>query len=196
MSTATVNCTVRDVLSLVECFSSFPLGVRQALHLPSPVASSSTAVSTSEEEGLHASPLLLNLNVYICDVSVYFGGGGIAPQALLLTTAASTSEEEGQALLLTTTVATSEEEGLHLTPLPRIDGGYFGGRGTGPPAHSSGVYFVFPTVDGELTFGGVNTAHYTGVFAHTNLENTSYSPVLCHLHWQSSRRRVSHRWCL
>ena len=150
------------MLSLVECFSSFLLGVgRQALHSPSPVASSATVASTSEGEGLHADPLLHILSEYICDVSVFFGGRGIAPQALLLSTA----------------VATSEEEGLHFTPLPRIAGGYFG-KGQGPPPHTSGVYFVFLAVDGELHLGGVNSAHYTGVLAYTNFESTSYSPVL------------------
>ena len=48
------------------------------------------------------------------------GGGGIAPLALLLTN----------------TVTASEEEGLHLTPLPRNAGRYFGGGGTGPPPHN------------------------------------------------------------
>ena len=56
----------------------------------------------------------------------YLGGGGIAPQALLLAT----------------TVATSEEEGLHLTALPRNIGRYFRGGGTGPPPHNSNVYSV------------------------------------------------------
>ena len=45
-------------------------------------------------------------------------------------------------------------------------------------------------VDGELTFGGVNSAHYTGDFVYMILESTSDLPVFCHLHWQSSRRRV------
>ena len=135
---------------------------RQALHTPSPAPSSATVAYTSEEEGLHADPLPHNLSGYICDVSVHFGGGGgIAPQAILLTTA----------------VVTSEEEGLHLPPLPRIAGGYFGGGGTGPPPHSIGMFFVFPTVDGELTLGGVNTVHHTGVRT-------------CHLSWQSSWRWV------
>ena len=92
----------RDVLFLVECFSSFPLGVgRQAFHTPSPVASSATVASSSEED---------------CT--------------------------------------------------------------SGPPPHISGVSFVFPAVDGELNFGGVNSAHYTGVFAYTNFESTSEWAVL------------------
>ena len=131
MSSATANCTVRDVLSLVVFFV-IPSGSGETSSPPpSPVASSTTAASTSEEEGLHASPLPHNLSGSICDVSVPFGGGGIAPQALLLTT----------------TVATSEEEGMHLTPLPRnTSGSICDVSGTGPPPYSSGVYFVFPAI--------------------------------------------------
>ena len=65
-----------------------------------------------------------------------------------------------------TSPCSSEEEGLHLTPLPRIAGGYFGGGGTGPSPHSTGMYFVFPAFDGELTFGGIDSMHYTGVCVH------------------------------
>ena len=60
----------------------------------------------------------------------------------------------------------SEEEGLHLTPLPRIAGRYFGGGGTGTPPHNIGLFVFSPAVDGELTYGGVNTVHHTEV--HTN----------------------------
>ena len=111
---------------------------------PSPVASSTTAASTSEEEGLHAGALPHNLNGYICDISVYFGGGGIAPQAFLLTTAVATSEEEGIA-----------PQGLP----PNNSGGYFGGGGiapqalflaegggTGPPPHNNGEYFALSRI--------------------------------------------------
>ena len=62
-------------------FLALPLGVgRQALH-PSP-------------------------RDFFFNSGEYFGGGGIAPQALRLTATSSTSEEEGQALLLTTAVCT------------------------------------------------------------------------------------------
>ena len=47
----------------------------------------------------------------------------------------------------------SEEEGLHLTPLPRIAGRYFGGGGTGTPPHNIGLFVFSPAVDGELTYG-------------------------------------------
>ena len=44
---------------MVVSFSSLPLGVeRQALHPPSPAASSTTAAGTSEEEGLHTALFL------------------------------------------------------------------------------------------------------------------------------------------
>ena len=47
------------VVDMVVSFSSLPLGVeRQALHLPSPAASSTTASGTSEEEGLHTALFL------------------------------------------------------------------------------------------------------------------------------------------
>ena len=49
---------------------------------------------------------------------------------------------------------------------------------SGPPPHIIRVSFVFPAVDGELNFGGVDSAHYTGVFAYTNFESTSEWPVL------------------
>ena len=47
------------VVDMVVSFSSLPLGVeRQALHTPSPAASSTTAAGTSEEEGLHTALFL------------------------------------------------------------------------------------------------------------------------------------------
>ena len=49
---------------------------------------------------------------------------------------------------------------------------------SGPPPHIIRVSFVFPAVDGELNFGGVDSAHYTGVFAYTNFESTSEWAVL------------------
>ena len=49
-------------------------------------------------------------------------------------------------------------------------------------------------VDGESTISGVNGAYYTGDFIYTNLDSTSYLPSWP-LSWQSSRRRVDHKWC-
>merc|ERR1712122_440899 len=39
------------------------------------------------------------------------------------------------------------------------------------------AFYLGNQVDGELTIGGVNSAHYTGDFAYTNLESTSYWQV-------------------
>ena len=78
---------------------------RKALHPSSPVASSSTTAGTSEEEGLHARPLLRILEVAFNVVSGDLGGGRIALRPAM---SACTSEEEGQALLLTMSVYTSE----------------------------------------------------------------------------------------
>ena len=47
----------------------------QALHTPSPAASSATTAGTSEEEGLHACPPPRNLEVS----GLYLGGGGTGP---------------------------------------------------------------------------------------------------------------------
>ena len=76
------SCKVRDVLSFLlvdRCLVVCCTGVgRQALHSSRTVASSTTAASASQEEGLHAGPLHHNFCEYICDVAVYFGGGRIA----------------------------------------------------------------------------------------------------------------------
>ena len=156
-----VNCP-RDGLSLVECFSTFPLGVvRQALHpqvpwlhqrqspvlqkerdrtltlfLTSSASTSATSPRSSEEEGLHFRP--------------------------------SSSQQQW---------LPRRKRELHLTLVRRNASGYFGGGATGSPPHTSGVYFASRAVDGKLSFGGVDTAHYTGVFAYINFENTSYSPI-------------------
>ena len=55
---------------------------RQALHPPSPAASSTTAAGTSEEEGLHARPLPHILEVAFYLVSGEFGGGRIGTFSL------------------------------------------------------------------------------------------------------------------
>ena len=79
---------------------------------------------------------------------------------------------------------------------PHNNSGYLGGGRTGRPSHSSGVFFVFPAVDGALTFGGVNTAHHTGVFVYTNFKNTSYLPVLAIYLGNQVDREFPDRWCL
>ena len=81
----------------------------QALHPPSPTATSSCAVASSEEEGLHTLPHILG--VYINIVAVFFGGGRIGTSPFLLTMSRSSPEEEGLALLLILPVCTSEGEG-------------------------------------------------------------------------------------
>ena len=63
---------------MVVCVLALPLGVgRQALHHPSPAATSALAAASSEEEGLHARPLPHTFGEYICVVTVYIGGGRI-----------------------------------------------------------------------------------------------------------------------
>ena len=92
---------------------------RQALHPPSPAASSATTAGTLEEEGLHACPLPRNLEVAFNVVSVYFGGGRIGTVTFLTVT--SEFFERGK-------------QALHLT-FPVL---YLGGGGTDPPPHNVG----------------------------------------------------------
>ena len=102
---------------VVVCF----IGVETALRSSSSVASSATAASTSEEEGLHA--------------ALFF-----TASARTSATSLCTSEEKGlhTAFLFTTSACTSEEEGkaFFLTKI----GEFLGGGGTGPP-HNVGLYF-------------------------------------------------------
>ena len=68
---------------VVVSFMALPLEVgRKALRPPSPAASSTTAVGTSEEEGLHACPLPHNFEVAFYLVSRDFGGGRIGTFSL------------------------------------------------------------------------------------------------------------------
>ena len=99
-------------------FYGNPTGVeRKALHHPSPAASSTTAVASSEEEGLHARPLPHISGGYICDVAVNFGGGRIGTFSLPPHIVEEFSWRGGAG------------------PPPHNAGEYFGGRGTGPPPH-------------------------------------------------------------
>ena len=63
---------------LSGCWLCDHLGVgRQALHPPSPPATSALAATSSEEEGLHARPLPHTFGEYFCVDAAYHGGGRI-----------------------------------------------------------------------------------------------------------------------
>ena len=79
-----------------------------------PPATSASAVTSLEEEGLHARPLPHILGVYINFVAVFFGGGRIGTSPFLLTMSRCSLEEEGEALLLTNPASSSEGEGQAL----------------------------------------------------------------------------------
>ena len=90
---------------------------------------------------MHARPLPRILEVAFNVISGDFGGGRIGTVSFLLTMTRGSPEGEGQALFLTTTVCSSGEEGTG--PPLHTSGLYFGGRGTGPLPHNVSAFDVY-----------------------------------------------------
>ena len=110
-------------------FSGTPLGVeRQALHSPGPAASSTTAASTSKEEGLHAAVFLTT-------------------SASTSATSLCTSEEEGLHTGLPPRNVGMYIGGGGTGPLPHNVGVFFGGRETGSRPHSDECFMCHKDED-------------------------------------------------
>ena len=99
-----VHLVITCQVVLVLCWLGVHLGGETGSPPPSPSATSSCTVASSEEEA-HI------LGVYFFIDAAYHGGGRIGTSPFLLTMSRSSPEEEGQALLLILPVCTSEGEG-------------------------------------------------------------------------------------
>ena len=86
--------------------------------------------------------------------------------ALFFTTSTGTSA---------TSPCTSEEEGLHLRPLPRDAGVYFGRGGTGPPPHDKSEYFVFS----RFVYGSAQPVYEKCILAPTTFSSSFPLSTVC-----------------